>query len=206
MKPVAKLVTEDSFDAVGKLVPAGQIGTFDAETLTGKEPHLHDVPSEPQPVVEISAIAPTGPNPTVPQQLPSDAVQLPGGGYGRTGAILTAERTAPAEERREGLTEPGDNAEGEYLAKLREAEAETGRLRAEIARLQSGAEQPSPKPEGNADDDLVAGNVAEIVAELGGKDDAELEALRAAEMDRERPRKGVLSAIKEEQAKRTSQS
>lgn len=206
MKPVAKLVTEDSFDAVGKLVPAGQIGTFDAETLSGKEPHLHDVPSEPQPVVEISAIAPTGPNPTVPQQLPPDAVQLPGGGYGRTGAVLTAERTLPEEERRAGLTDPGDDAEGKYLEKLQEAEAETARLKAEIARLQNGAEQPSSKPEGNADDDLVAGNVADIVADLGGKTDEELEALRAAEMDREKPRKGVLSGIKDEQAKRTSQS
>lgn len=203
-KLVAKLVTEASFDATGKYVPEGQIGSFDPELLSGKEPHLHDVPSQPMPVVEMSAIAPTGPNPVIPQQIPPDAVQMPGGGYGRPGVILTGERTLPEEQRREGLVEEGDTAEGDYAEKLREAQEETARLRAEIARLQSGV--PQAGPTGDDNDALVEGNVKDIVAELGGKDDAELEALRAAEMDRERPRKGVLDGIKAEQAKRTSQS
>src|SRR5438034_10043483 len=100
MKAVQKLVTNDSFDAHGVLIPAGHIGTFDEDRLNGDEPHLKDVSEELVAVpVEIAAIAPTGPNPRIPQQIPSDAVQGPGGDYLIPGKRLVGEVTNPVEQR-----------------------------------------------------------------------------------------------------------
>lgn len=50
----------------------------------------------------------------------------------------------------------------------------------------------------NDDDELVAGNLTEIVPTLGEKTDEELDALEAAENDREKPRSGLLTAIAKE--------
>lgn len=44
-------------------------------------------------------------------------------------------------------------------------------------------------------DALVEGTLADIIPTLGDKTPAELEALKAAETDRELPRKGLLAAI-----------
>lgn len=202
-KLVQKMVTETSFDALGVLVPAGHIGTFDKERLTGKEPHIHDVPDTPTVFVEQAAIGPSGPNPTDPQQLPPDGVQGPGGGYFRPGVKLVGEVTRDADQRLADRLKEGDTSEGDLMDKLRKAEEETARLRAVIAAKQAGTPAPAASTQNN-DDALVAGNVGEIVAKLGETDDAGLEALRVAEMDREKPRKGVIDAIKAEQAKRTA--
>lgn len=204
MTMVQKLVTEDSFDAHGVLVPAGHIGTFDTERLTGKEPHIHDAPTEGAVIVEQAAIGPSGPNPTTPQQISPDTVQGPGGGYFRPGVIVAAEVTRDADQRLMGRPEEGDTSEGDMLERLRKAEDETARLRAEIAAKQAGGvPQPGPTPTLN-NDMKVEGTVADIVATLGGKSDAELNDLRAAEMDNEKPRKGVIDGIKAELAKRTA--
>lgn len=204
MTMVQKLVTEDSFDARGTLVKEGQIGIFDTESLSGKEPHLHAVPSLDQPVVQIAPIAPTGPNPTVPQQIPPDAFQLPGGGYAKPGATFTAERTLDADQRLLGLTEADDTAEGdmaEELAKLRE---ENAKLRAAQRSAQEGVEQANPfaGEGGNVGNEPVEGNAKDIIASLGGKTDAELHEIEVAEKDNERPRKTVLDAVKAELSKR----
>jgi hypothetical protein len=195
MSIVQKLVTEDSF-VNGVFVPAGQLASYDTKQLNGDEPHIHDAGDVPIAVVQMAPISPTGPNPTAPQQISPDTVQGPGGGYFRPGAVIVGERTLEAETRLAGLPEEGDTAESDFAEKLKEAQEETSRLRAELAG------RSEPKAESNDDDDLVAGNVADIKASLGEKSNEELEALRAAELDRERPRKGVTDAIKAELAAR----
>lgn len=44
---------------------------------------------------------------------------------------------------------------------------------------------------------VITGNVSQVAAKLAGLSAAELEAVRAAEVDREQPRKGVIAAIEE---------
>ncbi len=172
MKAVRMLVKEASFDATGTLIAEGHVGTFDADRLTGEEKHLEPIGTDyAPPVIEIAAIAPTGPNPTAPQQIPPDGGQGPGGGYFQPGKVLVGEVTRPQDERLANISTPEEEAK---------ADAKLGDL------LADG---------NNDDDDLVAGNVADVVADLGAKTDDDLKALRAAEVDREKPRKGVLSAI-----------
>ena len=201
MTLVKKLVTEASFDAMGTLIPAGQVGTFDTARLTGKEPHIHKVPDVDPVVVEMAAIGPTGPNPTEPQQISPDTVQGPGGGYYRPGVRVAGEVTRDADQRLADRAKEGDTTEGDMVEELRKAEARTAELRAKIAEQATGAPQATSTPN---NDTVVEGTVAQVTATLGEKTDAELEALRAAEMDNEKPRKGVIDAIKAEQAKRTA--
>ena len=176
---VQKLVTADSFDALGKLVKAGQVGAFDEDKLSGDEKHLHDISGEPLPAVQIAAIAPTGPNPTVPQQIPPDALQDASGQYVIPGKRLVGERTLPAEER---LT---DDLDPELEAKATE---ELDQIMGAGASTENG-------------DDLVAGTVSDVTADLGSRTDEELDALEAAEK-RGKSRTGVLSAIEAERDSR----
>jgi hypothetical protein len=145
------------------------------------------------PAIQIAPVAPTGPNPTAPQQIPPDATQTIRG-YEQPGARLVGEVTLPAEERLEAaqLLDDGDTTQQELVEKLPRPESRAAVAQRE-ARGQSGQ---------NDDDALVAGNADEVTADLDQKSDAELEQLRAAESDRERPRKGVISAIDKEVARR----
>lgn len=181
MSFVQRLVTEDSFDAQGVLVPAGHIGTFDTERLNGDEKHLHDASEIEIATVEMAAIGPSGPNPRIPQQIPPGAVQDGAGNYTVPGKVLVGEVTDPAETRIDdaGLRDP-------------DKEAETSEKLAEIMG------RPPTATLNNEDDALVAGTVKEVTANLGAKTDDELTTLRAAEQDREKPRAGVLTAIDEE--------
>jgi hypothetical protein len=204
---VQKLVTEDSF-VNGVFVPAGHPASYSADQLTGKEPHIHDMGDYTPVVVEQAAISPTGPNPTTPQQIPADAVQTAGGGYVRPGVELRAEVTAPRDTRLAGRSEEGDTTEGDVMEELKKANEETARLRAQLAAAQNRTNDRELRPAGSPvstqddNDGLVEGTVADIVAALGGKTDDEIEAMRKAEVDREKPRKGVLDAIKAEQRNR----
>ena len=174
---VQRLVTERSFDDTGTLREEGHIGLFKPDNADEK--HLHDVSGYSPPVVEIAPVAPTGPNPTAPQQIPPDGFQTAGGGYAQPGKVLVAEVTRPAEERMAGISTPEE--EGKAVDKL--------------------ASLMEESKEGKAND-LVQGTVAEVTADLGGKTDDELATLRAQEVDNEKPRKGVISAIDAELAKR----
>lgn len=195
MKAVQKLVTQDSFDANGVLIPAGHVGTFDEERLNGKEAHLHDISDMPPTVpIEMAAIGPTGPNPKQPQQIPAGAVQGPGGEYLLPGKRLVGEVTDPQTERLDdrGLRDvEAEDKVNETLTDIMgdDASLADGSIPATVARTTAGT------TEGNADDALVAGNVSEVTADLGTKTDEQLEAIRAAETDRERPRAGVLNAV-----------
>lgn len=178
MTLVAKLALKDSFDATATFVHAGQIGTFDTELLNGDEEHLQDVGSFQPAVVQISPIAPTGPNPTAPQQIPHDAVQTAGGGYAIPGKVLVGEVTVAGEQRAAQVDGGDENKVSEMLAK---AAAKT---------VGSSTE----------DADLAGGTVADITSSINA--DTDLDALEAAEKDRETPRKGVLDAIKAERTAR----
>jgi hypothetical protein len=68
------------------------------------------------------------------------------------------------------------------------------------AGLRVEAPPKAAKAPANADDALVAGNVAEIAGSIDA--DTDLDALEAAEKDREVPRSGVLNAIAKERAAR----
>lgn len=169
---VQRLVTEDSFDDTGTLRYEGQIGSFKEENADEK--HLHPVDGLVIPVVEIAAIAPTGPNPTQPQQIPPDARQTPGGGYEQPGKVLVGEVTRPAEERTALISTPEEEAAAtEKLADVLLSDEETPQV----------------------DNSLVSGTVPEVTADLGAKSDVELAEMRAQEVDNEKPRKGVISAI-----------
>lgn len=220
-KIVQKLVTEDSF-VNGVLVPAGHLASYDTDLLNGKEPHIHDAKGVEMAVIEMAAIGPSGPNPTAPQQIGPGTIQGPGGQYKRPGADVVAEVTLDADQRLRGRMAEGDTTEGDMAEKLRKATEETGKLRAELAAATAKNDaasneaarlagegafraaanvggQPAATPAGNA----AEGSIADVTADLGSKDDAALDALEASEKDREKPRKGVLDAIKAERAGRT---
>jgi hypothetical protein len=160
------------------LVPAGDIGDVD--------------------VVQIAALSPTGPNPQNPQQIPPDAVQTVEG-YLTPGARLVGETTAPAETRIDGA----GLAEGEQkgtqekvqdeLAKAGDREALAANRAAAL--LDDGDDR-------NVSNDAVEGTVADVVATIDTSTD--LDALEAAEKDREKPRQGVLKAIEAERARRSA--
>src|SRR5436189_3327492 len=110
-----------TFTKTGRFVDRGQLiqeGEIDYED--GKsDAHLIDAPAgvEDLGVVQASAIAPTGPNPTAPQQIAPDTIQTPGG-YEQAGARVVAEVTAPVEKR---ITIVGIDEEDDTQAKVTEA-------------------------------------------------------------------------------------
>lgn len=179
VKLVQKLAVSDSFDARGVLVPAGHIGSFDEEKISGKEKNLRDVGDFEPARVEISPIAPTGPNPKIPQQLPPDAVQGPGGQYVSPGKELVAEVTDPQESR---IDDAG----------LRDPDAE-GKVDDTLSDLM-GSEPNAPAA-------AASGTVAEITADLGTKTDEQLAQIKADE-EAGKNRKGVLDAVDAELAAR----
>jgi hypothetical protein len=180
MALVQMLVTEDSYDAAGVLIHAGHIGTFDTERLNGKEKHLHDASKlGADAMVEMSAVAPTGPNPTMPQQIPTDAVQGSGGQYQIPGKTLVGEVTNPQEER----IDDRNLRDADHEAKVSDA----------LADIMDKPPEAAAK-NGN-------GTVADATANLGAKTDDQLEAQLADEKAGAN-RKGVVSAIEDELAKR----
>lgn len=197
MEAVQRVTLLDAFDATGKYVPKGHIGTFDADKIEDTDTHLVDPGELPGiATVQIAAIAPAGPNPTAPQQLPADAVQGPGGGYMIPGKNLVGEVTRPQEERidQAGLGDPDLETEvSEALAKIA---AKRGIAISDVSVAAMSAAAPAST--GPAD-----GTVKEVTADLGGKTDEQLAQLRDAENAREGgARVSVTKAIDAELAKR----
>jgi hypothetical protein len=179
---VAKIVLKDSFDATNTFRSAGQIGSFDPDRLNGEEDHLQDVGGFQPAIVQIAPIAPTGPNPTAPQQIPPDAVQTPGGGYALPGKVLVGEVTLPGDQREAQSVGGDENKVTEMLEKAQAKQVGTMN---------------------NDDDALVEGTVADVTSGINA--DTDLDQLEAAEKDREKPRAGVLNAIKAERARRDAE-
>lgn len=103
----SKQVTTPTYDSTtGTWIPAGGLLHYDSEAVdfvTAKgdndfnTPNLRTPSAEGLPApVAIAAIAPTGPNPSAPQQLPAGAVQIQGGYTNAAGAPLVAEGSAAA--------------------------------------------------------------------------------------------------------------
>lgn len=177
----AYLTTKGTF-VNGTYVPRGFIAHVDPKKV--KEGQTNLVPAGdlgPLDVVEMSALGPTGPNPTMPQQVPPDAVQTIEG-HVVPGARLVGEVTRPAEERLAEITEPTVQKGTQELVRDKLAGVEPDK-KAEAASLLDD----------NDDDDLVAGNSRAVIDSID--ENTDLDALEAAEKDREVPRKGVLAAI-----------
>jgi hypothetical protein len=105
MPVITAQVTTETFDSTtGRLVPVGgliQIDTELNELTKENSSNCREPGSAPivAPVV-IAAIAPTGPNPTTPQQVPHGFVQTMGGYTNAIGAPLVAEGSVAEAEHR----------------------------------------------------------------------------------------------------------
>lgn len=175
MTQIAKIPT---FTKNGRYVERG--GLIEEEELDDVESgNVIPAPSDisDNPVVEISAIAPSGPNPQNPQQLPIGAHQVPGG-YEQDGAKLVGEVTVPEKQRIEVV---GIDKDDDTQAKITEA----------LAKADADTNKPNEGTEGT---------VADVTARVGDLDAAGLDELEARENDREKPRKGVLDAIEARRA------
>lgn len=175
----------DTFTKQGRYAPRGTTVTSD-EVDYDPDAENNNVIEAPEgvgdnAVVQISAIAPTGPNPTVPQQIAPDVVQTTGG-YEQAGARLVSEVTVPEKVRFE-IIDPEDDTQAKVTEALANADLN------------------------NNDDALVEGTVADVVAGINADtSDEDLSRLLAAENDREKPRSGVTRAIEAEQARRASEA
>ncbi len=116
-----------TFTKNGRYVDRGQLVSDDEVYFEeGSEAHLVKAPSgiNQAAVVEISAIAPTGPNPKNPQQIAPDVVQT-SGGYAQAGAILVGEVTKSEKQRIEVVgIDPEDDTQAKVMEALDDADAE----------------------------------------------------------------------------------
>lgn len=170
----------DTFTPSGRFVSRGQaVPEAEAKAADGKisDNYIEAPEGVEGAVVEVSAIAPTGPNPKVPQQIAHDAVQTQDG-YEQTGAKLVGEVTLPEKQRIEIV---GIDKESTAQADVVEALAEADKG-------------------GNLSNEGTEGNVKEVSARVAEMDGAQLDELEARENDREQPRVGVISAIEKRRA------
>lgn len=127
------LVIKDAgvFDATGSLRPLGSIATLDSDKVGDNPKHVAEIDGNaPVPVnVQIAAVAPSGPNPVNPQQIPPDAQQTIRG-YEQPGARLVGEVTNDAKIRIEAaeLLDDGDDSQGQIVEQLAEAKAEANKV------------------------------------------------------------------------------
>ena len=95
------LTTQDTFTKAGRFVSKGQPISSEEVDFDENSTNLIEAPKSlqgAQPVVEISAIAPTGPNPLNPQQIAPDVYQT-AAGYEQAGVRLVGEVTKPEKQR-----------------------------------------------------------------------------------------------------------
>lgn len=162
----------------GSLAPKGTIVEVADGMKVGKNLRPVEGTDLNKPVVAMAPIAPTGPRPTQPQQIPHDAVQTAAGTYVQPDAKLVGAGHS-------SLMDDDGNID----------ETQTGATQEEFRELMGDGEANKPV---DAYSDELDGTVDEIAETLGGKTDDELEALRTAEVNG-KSRKGVLNAIKAEQ-------
>lgn len=116
------IATADSFtkDAVfvakGQVIPASAVDWKEGDTGFIAAPSGIDAGA----VVEVAAIAPTGPNPKNPQQIAPGTVQTTSG-YSDGGATLVGEVTDPVKVR---ITDAGIDRDGDTQAKVAQALAD----------------------------------------------------------------------------------
>lgn len=123
----------DAFTKGGKYVARGQVISSDEVDYTkGENSAFIPAPSgvDGSAVVEMSAIAPTGPNPQNPQQIPPGTVQTPEG-YVQGGARMVGEVTIPAEQRI--LIVEDDETQALVAEALEKADADKGKAKKDKA-------------------------------------------------------------------------
>lgn len=117
------------FDASGSLRPLGSIAMLDSDKVKEGARHVVKADKNLTPVnVQMAAIAPSGPNPVNPQQIPPDALQTIRG-YEQPGAKLVGEVTTPEAVRLEaaGLLDDDDDSQGQIVEAVADAKAEAGK-------------------------------------------------------------------------------
>lgn len=94
------LATADAFTKAAKFVGRGEVVSADEVDWKDGDAGFVPAPSgvDGNPVVEVSAIAPTGPNPRNPQQVAPGTIQTPAGWVDQ-GATLVGEVTVREKER-----------------------------------------------------------------------------------------------------------
>lgn len=167
-----------SFTKAGRYVERGQ--PVNAAEVDENSGNYTDAPDgyDGNAVVEVSAIAPTGPNPQNPQQIAPDVVQTPAG-YVQNGAQLVGEVTLPEKQRIEIVgIDKDDDTQAKVQKVLDDADAN----------------------DQNVSNEGTEGTVKDVSARAETMDAAQLDQLEKAENDREQPRKGVLAAIEARRA------
>lgn len=98
MARVQKITTNQTY-IDGRFVPKGFPVMVETDDLSGNERNFADAKDIGGPdIVQMAAVAPTGPNPTMPQQVPPDAIQTIEG-HVVPGAILTGETTSTEQQK-----------------------------------------------------------------------------------------------------------
>ncbi len=171
----------DTFTKAGRYVARGStVRENEVDYDPENSDNLIEAPGDgTQAVVEISAIAPTGPNPQNPQQIAPDVVQV-SGGYEQAGARLVGEVTLPEKQRIE------------IVGIDKESTAQADNMQA-LADADAGADQ-------NVSNAGTEGTVPQVSARVAEMNADQLDQLERAENDREQPRAGVLSAIEKRRA------
>ncbi len=126
------IATQDAFSKNATYIAKGQVVSADEVDWTDGDPGFIAAPSgiNANAVVEVSAIAPTGPNPKNPQQIAPGTVQT-AGGYVENGARLVGEVTAPVKVR---ITDAGIDPDDDTQGKITEAVAKAAAKEASAPR------------------------------------------------------------------------
>ncbi len=115
------IATQDAFSKSATFIPKGSV--VSADTVDWKDGDAGFIVAPDgvtgNAVVEVSAIAPTGPNPQNPQQIAPGTIQT-AGGYVQDGAKMVGEVTLPEKQR---ITIVGIDKEDDTQAKVTEAVA-----------------------------------------------------------------------------------
>lgn len=134
---IQKVLTTPTFIG-GSLHPAGDLVTINPDHFVDEDgekvdlddqkkfPNLADVGDVPvlRPTA-VAPIAPTGPNPTMPQQVPPGSMQVPGG-YANGEALLVADGHPALAEMQAGADDLNADVEEEAVTRLSGTAQDTG--------------------------------------------------------------------------------
>lgn len=208
---VEKVLTTPTF-INGSLHPAGvpvyvdldqiEIEEPSKEKPKGNTPNLADPGSAARLIVSpVAPIAPTGPNPTMPQQIPPGAMQTTDG-YAMGASLLVAEGSERARLAEEEGIDDGSDYEEEDIQRLESVGQGAGTAGSGVTG-NNGTENDGSKASASTESASTFDSEAFIGRTLDEISDDEIDALSdedraaviAAEKDREKPRTGLLSRL-----------
>jgi hypothetical protein len=205
-----KVTTTPFFDQTGTLRPAGVIVNIDTDKMDistdekgrSNTPNLAE-PGE-APVLlptEVAAIGPTGPAPTMPQQVPPGSMQMTDG-YANGEALLVAQGRPGFAEMQASAEEQNEGVEEEAVMRLSATEQTAGTAGAGDAEFgtQNGTNGTETGSTGRGEpfnaETFIGRTLDEISDdEIAALSDEDRAAAIAAEQDREKPRVGLLRAL-----------